>query len=103
MSLSRSEFNKQSLDLVHSLNLSGDEWKIFEMKGGKMREVDLKLAKESIEEERSQLMMSKVDCERSSDNLVCQFEYSIVYSESYEVPVMYFNANLAGKLSGVLE
>ena len=30
---------------------------------------------------------------------VCTFEYHIVYSNSYSVPVLYFNAYRSGKLS----
>ena len=98
MSIERREFNKQCVDFVTKCRNLGDPWLLFSGECGRMRVVEMESSSED-ELIDSTLMLSKCQTVASSSPEDVQVhEYSVVYSESYAVPVMYFCVSNQGKL-----
>lgn len=101
MSISRRDFNQQCLDFARKCSQLNDGWFVAKFHREKFIELD----NTSLEcSDDDQLILMKTHIRFNSETRDIQtHEYSIVFSESYEVPVMYFSASNQGelKLNGV--
>lgn len=96
MSISRRDFNQQCLDFARKCSQLDEGWFVAKVHQGKFIETENTSAESSDDD---QLILMKTHVRFNSDTKDIQtHEYSIVYSESYEVPVMYFSASSQGEL-----
>ena len=89
MAISQRDFNRQCVNFVKKCK-PDDGWRL-------MLRIDCRCEQvltDSIDPNgNGELMLIKNEVKLLEQAKVCTCEYTVVYSESYEVPVMYFNMN----------
>lgn len=96
MSISQTEFNKQCINFVlRCKELSNESWSLSSVSSGQVKNLtgadDLMLDNNLLD---ARLLLSRVDLKLvSPNNQLRAYEYNVIYSDSYEVPVMYFSAS----------
>lgn len=96
MSISRGNFNRQCLEFIDKVRELDEyhEWTVNRVEEAGIEQLDNVLR----DLDSANLMLMKTHIKLSPPhNLVQTHEYSVVYSESYEVPVMYFSASYQGE------
>lgn len=96
MSITRQEFNSQAIAFIKRCREVADDWSLIDVSDGKL----FQLAADELQPDRGpqgQLMLTKNRLSRYKLDQIRNYEYSVVYSESYEVPVMYFSVNDRGR------
>lgn len=83
-------FRIQCLEFVKRCRELGDDWSLKENKeNGDLRDVSA-----HDELDTSTLMLTKNELRKTpKGDKICSYEYTVIYSESYQVPVMYFCAS----------
>lgn len=97
MTLARSEFNSQCIDLINRSNSVGDyDWTLLQCRGGLISEYNENLIDDTASSQHVLFLSRKLIHKISS--MIQNDEYNVIYSDSYEVPVLYFNSSDKGKL-----
>lgn len=73
----------QSINLISALEDSCNNWKLETVEDGKLRSFTTSI------QTCDQLMLNRKELKVMNTKMILT-EYSVIYSESYEVPVMYF-------------
>jgi hypothetical protein len=91
MALSESDFNRQCVQfLLRSREYADGDWSLsVRQANGQILELRTDNLAEELPDGAS-LMLMKNEKRRLSNDKIHSYEYSVVYSPSYEVPVMYF-------------
>ena len=98
MSISRQEFNQQSIKFYQSSIDLDDHWDLVALDSRNVPKT-VNRQRPHVEDITAQLMLSKSDMklvEAEGDSRVATIEYTVIYNESYEVPVMYFSVSHTG-------
>lgn len=97
MSITRSRFNRQCLEFANACRICDEDWKVYQVKCGKLSTFN-RLNENLCNIDDIQLVLTKTYVKKSDiSNKLQAFEYHVIYSESFEVPVMYLDANNQGK------
>lgn len=96
MTISRADLNEQFAKFVTACSEFGEEWNLYTV----TEHNDLKRAalQDVVEKNLDSLVLARKDFKASPDRQLITWDYHVLYSESYEVPVMYFNASYSSKL-----
>lgn len=97
MSISRQDFNRQCLDFVNRCKQINEEWTVSRFHQGKFMDIE-GTTMGCIGDEQLVLMKTHIIANDETKDIQT-YEYNIIYSESYEVPVMYFCSSNQGELS----
>lgn len=91
MTLSRADFNRQCIEFVRLCQEFADSWSLMKRaKDSQPMRVPLR-EMEQLVESVDELVLTKTEQLKNSNNdEIYSYEYSVMFSESYEVPVMYF-------------
>jgi len=71
-----------------------EEWQLLRFENRLCREISIEMESNSATLGEDQIMLRKCEtthCQKSDQ--LCSREFTIIYSDSYEVPVMYFSMN----------
>jgi ubiquitin-like-conjugating enzyme ATG10 len=96
MTLSEDTFNQQCIRFVRKSQEYADEgWYLSGIlhQGQPPKVLDLDDLSIDQSNQWKLLLMKEERRKCANDDLICSYEYSVLYSESYEVPVMYFSAS----------
>lgn len=94
MSISRRNFNRQCLNFISKCKNLDEEWSVSKFHRGKLIEID-ETNMNCLDDEQLVLMKTHIEINDHTKDIQT-YEYSVVYSESYEVPVMYFCSSNQG-------
>lgn len=89
MSITRDRFNLQCFEFIKICSEFGDTWRLQAKQNGSISDIHASPK----DDDSVRLMLTKVEL-RKVDGLsekVHSHEYNVVYSDSFEVPVMYFS------------
>lgn len=99
MTLARHDFNSQCTDLIkRSRSIQDHDWKLLKFSGGVVRECGDGFT----DIVGTVLFLSKRVLYRQGPDIMTD-EYNVIYSESYEVPVLYFKSNDKGETRRIHE
>lgn len=88
MSISEEDFNLQCIEFVKKCNRSDNNWCLFDCTGGHLQEINIQdVISDEIKEKK--LMLRSIAI-YSVDGSLQSKEYTVIYSPSYEVPVLYY-------------
>lgn len=99
MTLTKSEFNRQCLEFVLACRKCDEDWKLVKCgTGGELRDFDHSASGSGCDLDRMQLMLAKRELKiKPQCNSLQSLEYNVIYSESYEVPVLYLDSSNQGE------
>lgn len=91
MTISQEIFNQQCLEFVRRCQEYSDTWFLSKREpGGQLEELSAKELSQSLTVRDEIVLMKNEQRKLPSGLRFGTYEYTVVYSESYEVPVMYF-------------
>lgn len=98
MTISKRDFNEQCVEFVRQCQKYSDTWTISQKSGlGQLVEVPEE-GLDQIVGSDCELLLIKTEQRRTAERgQVLAYEFSVMFSDSYEVPVMYFCVSDQGK------
>lgn len=99
MTLTKRLFKQQCVNYISKWRQFDEDWKLISQSCGKIEELDCSALKNDIiDDENLELLLSKNEVKKDTrlSDKIHTFEYNVAYSESYEVPVMYFWVSYQG-------
>lgn len=96
MSISELDFNVQCHNFVRKCNEFGDCWSLYLSTGGRLRELNFGNMEAVGHQTDGKLMLRKTQVIPVVDTIHTN-DFTVIYSESYEVPVLYFCISDRGK------
>lgn len=99
MCISQKDFNRQCLEFVTLCHKLDDQWKLFKEESTRISEITpCNVKANELDDTRLMLVKSEYKL-MQNNNQVYTYEYNVIHSDSYEVPVMYFSISKQGKLA----
>lgn len=97
MCISQRDFNRQCLRFVSNCRQLDSNWTLLKQESKQISEI-IPCNDGPNDLDKMKLMLAKNELRLIQPyNQVYTYEYNVIHSESYEVPVMYFSASRQGK------
>lgn len=97
MSISQRDFNRQCVGFVSTCRKLDGHWTLLKQESKQISEIT-PCNVHAKDLDKMKLMLTKNELRLAQpNNQVYTYEYNVIYSDSYEVPVMYFSASRQGK------
>lgn len=91
------EFNQLCLDFVERCQDLSDDWYLLRVVSGKQEKLSIESARLD-DLSNQQLILTRTEIRNvPQKKQLWSYEYSVTYSDSYEVPVMYFTVSHQSK------